>query len=483
MSPSFFASPVAGLHQSRHRIPLVTTASAVRSASVLSACFFLACFFLACCLTACAGEPVTEPDASPDVAPDAAVNYADDVGPLVHRACLKCHTSDEGIAPFALETYAQVAEWATPSLAAMQARTMPPWGVTADGSCNDFRDSRWLSDDDIALFATWVDEGKVEGDSNPTFDLPTVLPALEHFTSYQTPSFSPVAEGSILAENDEYRCFRLETDHDVTQFLTGYDVLPGNAKIVHHVLVMPVDPARIGGGGRTNDQVMSDLDDASPDRLGWPCFGAAGDGVNLSGIPVAWAPGQGVVKYPAGTGVRVEPGEALVVQLHYNLIDPADFGASDSSEIRLQWENDIEKEGWFAFPDGLLESLQSSPNANTLPAGEADYSFTFTRSMQSLIFGGNAKLWGVMPHMHGRGTKQNFDILKADGSEVCGSRVTNWDFNWQGFYMYENAIDVEQGDEIRVTCNYDTSDAVGPTYPGWGTTAEMCLAVLFFSEP
>ena len=43
-----------------------------------------------------------------------------------------------------------------------------------------------------------------------------------------------------------------------------------------------------------------------PIASGWPCFGAAGDGVDVSGVPVTWAPGQGVVNYPNGMGVPVQ---------------------------------------------------------------------------------------------------------------------------------------------------------------------------------
>jgi hypothetical protein len=45
-------------------------------------------------------------------------------------------------------------------------------------------------------------------------------------------------------------------------------VLPGNPALVHHVLLMPVDLERVVDGGKTNGEVMQEMDDASPDRAG-----------------------------------------------------------------------------------------------------------------------------------------------------------------------------------------------------------------------
>src|SRR5688572_10397617 len=49
-----------------------------------------------------------------------------DVRPLVEQSCQGCHSST-GIAPFALETFAQVKEQAASIAAAVAARKMPPW--------------------------------------------------------------------------------------------------------------------------------------------------------------------------------------------------------------------------------------------------------------------------------------------------------------------------------------------------------------------
>jgi hypothetical protein len=110
------------------------------------------------------------------------------------------------------------------------------------------------------------------------------------------------------------------------------------------VLVFAVDPAVIGDGGRTNAAIMQSLQDASPTRAGWPCFGSAGDGVNASGVPVTWAPGQGVVNYPAGMGVPLPSADKLVIQVHYNLADAGSVGRTDQTTVHLQFADSVNRQ-------------------------------------------------------------------------------------------------------------------------------------------
>ena len=212
-----------------------------------------------------------------------AVTFWQDVAPVLYDSCVSCHR-EGGIGPFPLETFADAQPWAVAVAAALEARTMPPWLVTDDGSCGDFRHSRWLPEPDIELVRQWVDGGTLEGTPRDDLTLPEP-PGIDSPTILATPDFVPEIQGGELAEFDEYRCFRIDPALPADRFLTAYDVRPGNASIVHHVLVMPVDPTLVTEDGRTNDEVMQALDDESPTRDGWSCFGEAGDGVETSGIP------------------------------------------------------------------------------------------------------------------------------------------------------------------------------------------------------
>ncbi|MCA9695142.1 MAG: hypothetical protein KC636_36520, partial [Myxococcales bacterium] len=403
------------------------------------------------------------------------LSYWGDVAPIYYERCVECHR-DGGIAPFALDRYEDAATWASATAIAVEGRTMPPWLVTDDGTCNSWQHSRALSQAEIDTVLAWVDAGAPEG--SPREDLtPHDPPALEGYLSVKTPMFRPEPEGGTTSKYDEYRCFALDPELDHDAFITGYEVLPGNAALVHHVLALPVDPSRDVGGGLTNLDVIEALDAESPDRLGWPCYGLAGDGVEVESLPVAWAPGQGVVNLPAGSGSRIGADDLVVVQVHYNMADPAVVGQSDETTLRLQIADEVAREGLFDFPDGLLDSLFAG-DPYLIPPGEAAHTFTWSFPTDWYI-GWNGttslELWGFFPHMHERGLSLTARVLDADGEEVaCIGEVPRWDFGWQIYYFLQQPIVLGPGQQIEVSCTYDTRDADDPVFPGWGTGNEMC---------
>ena len=121
----------------------------------------------------CGGDGAGPP-AGPDPA-RAEVTYWKDVAPIVGERCLGCHQAG-GVAPFRLDSYAEAKLRAPLMAVAVQARTMPPWLATGDGTCGEFQDSRWLSDTEIQTIARWVQQGAAEG--TPRTDLPApVAPA------------------------------------------------------------------------------------------------------------------------------------------------------------------------------------------------------------------------------------------------------------------------------------------------------------------
>jgi hypothetical protein len=304
-------------------------------------------------------------------------------------------------------------------------------------------------------------------------------------TSYDTPEFSPERQGGVLAQFDEYRCFLVDPELEGDQFITGYDVHPGNTEMIHHVLLFTVAaeaPSEMDG--LSNLELMTAMDEASPDRDGWPCFGMAGEGINVSGVPVSWAPGQGRVLYPEGTGVRVGSGDRYVVQVHYNLTDPDLEGESDTTEVQLSYADDVENVGFFVLNDPLLGSLLSGGDPDVLPPGEASFEYTWNETVAELGFEDvpQIALHGIIPHMHERGRK--YQMRVGSGSDMeCAADVQKWDFNWQRMYFYEQPIVLSADSEIEVTCDYDTEGLDEPVLPGWGTRNEMCLAVLYFSLP
>jgi hypothetical protein len=429
-----------------------------------------------------AGTPSTAHSEQP-----AGPTYWKDMVPLFEQHCLQCHR-DGGIAPFRMDEYSAVKPLAKLIARATSERTMPPWAVTSDGSCGTFADSLALSDDEIAKVAAWADNGAAEGEPG-TIELPEA-PTLADAAEFITPEFTPEAQGGKLAENDEYRCFVVDRPEGATGYVTGYEVIPGREEIVHHLVAFIIDPegAASGEDGKptsmTNRERMQQLNDESPDRLGWPCFGAAGEGVEIEGLPVVWAPGQGVVNFPKGTGVPLEEHHQVVIQIHYNLSDIKHRGLTDSTTLRLALAQEVDEVGVFVTEDPLLSSLYED-EPTTLPPGKSSTHYVWKNNFGDMgldeIKG--AKLYGVMPHMHALGRTYNMTITQPGAGEQCVAKVDNWNFHWQRMYFWEKPYELTGDTQLAVDCEYDTSSVVAPVEPGWGTSNEMCLATLFFTVP
>jgi len=412
--------------------------------------------------------------------PDDGVTFWQDVAPIYNAKCVRCH-QEGGIGPFRLDNYADAKTHAAVELARVNEGTMPPYFMVHDDSCGTFQADATLTAAEKTTIAAWVEGDQAEG-KPVTLTLPT-KPALDGAMDIATPTFAPVPQGGALAEYDDYRCFLLDPPNTSNAFLTGYDVIPGDPSIVHHVLVFAVDPAAMGAGGRTNGAIMQDMDGASPDRLGWPCFGGAGDGIDINGVPVTWAPGQGVVNYPSGMGFAVSPTDKLVVQVHYNLVDPASAGKTDSTTVRLRFASSVSRSLAFLLPDPFLDSL-GNPTPDSLPSGMANTKYTWQRTGADLGLNGipYVDLVAVMPHMHERGVRQTM-MMGPAGGMTCASRIENWDFHWQEFYLYKTPPRITPDTQLEVTCEFDTSRDRDPVFPGWGTRNEMCLNVLMVALP
>lgn len=399
-----------------------------------------------------------EGSAAPAETPKPPPTYAADIAPLVSKSCAGCHRPG-GIAPFSLLSYDDVKRMGEAAKAAVTARIMPPWGVDSSGACQTFKDAKWLSDAEIARFAQWVDTGMPRGD-----DLAAASSPPAHATFEGAPlelsmatSYAPKASGEH--PQDDYRCFLLDGAADETRYVTGIEVLPGNDRLVHHVLVAATRDEE-------SEKKAVDLDRETPEP-GWPCFGgnASPGKADLVGI---WAPGSGYTRYPAGTGIKVGKGRRFAIQVHYNL---AAGGGEDRTRIRLSTEAAVAKEAALAPISASKFELEPGQKAAEVQA-----------SFSLLLLGQPVELHGVLPHMHTRGTKLHYEARKDDQT-TCLSEVPRWNFHWQRLYFYDKPIVLDTTQSVHLRCEYDTRSERLPIKSGEGTGEEMCLVFSYVTSP
>jgi len=410
-------------------------------------------FLLALVLLAAACQTASAPPAPPAATTaDERVTFNNQVVRVFQRHCQECHRPGE-VAPFALTTYRDAYARRDDIVDAVRSRYMPPWkAVPGHG---DFTGVRRLSDAEVDLIARWVADGATEGE-------PHDLPAPSKFPSGWTLG----TPGAVLAmeepftvpprTRDVYRCFsipiRVPGDG---RFIRASEVLPGNRKVVHHVVTF------LDLTGRSVE-----LDRAEPGP-GYTCFG--GPGFDSPGGLGGWAPGYPGIEIPPGVAWRIPPGARLVVQLHYN--NPGDAPETDVTRIGLHFTS-----GPF---DRRLHGVLASAWNFVIPAGAPRTTVVARTDVQE-----DLEAIAVHAHMHLIGRAMTVTALLPSGRREPLLRIDDWDFDWQLLYYFKRPVALPAGTIVEAECVYDNSpgNLRNPSKPprvvrsGFGTTDEMCQA-------
>lgn len=425
-------------------------------------------------LLACGGdEAPTEP---PSTTNDAAITYHRDVRPILEQKCVGCH-QDGQIGEGPLDSYGDVVARSTIVEQQVRDRLMPPWHAGKD--CNDYRFDPSLTQEEIDLIVGWVDDGTPEGDPA---DMPPIEPEEQPELSRVDLSLEmPEPYTPDATQSDDYRCFAVDFPGDSTQYVTGIGVHPGNASTVHHVIAYFVGPDQV-------DEVAA-LDDADP-GLGYTCFGGAGTSFQSTGMLAGWVPGAAPSDLPTGTGIRIEPGTKVILQVHYNMVTWD--GEPDRTRLDLRIDDEVDREAWLQF---FTNPQWPLAKAMPIPAGDPDVSHGFTaKNIAQFIADGSAfDVYSAGLHMHTRGRTASMRVQHADDSESCLVEIPRWDFNWQGSYGFTQPVRVEPGDAMSIACSWDNSPQNQPIVDGsqmppqdinWGegTDDEMCLGTIYMAK-
>jgi hypothetical protein len=249
------------------------------------------------------------------VTADAEPTYSREVSRIMQVKCQRCHRPND-IAPFPLTNYAEVKEWVQDIEHAVEERQMPPW--KPEPGHGEFRDNFGLTDEERQTMLAWAKAGGPEGD---LADMPEPLPERSEWHLGDPDHIIRMPEEFKAPRGrDTYRCFVLPTGLDEDKYLTAVQVLPGNKRIVHHVLLF-VDA--------TGAAERLDADDPEP---GYNCFGGLGIDVGMgltefdaASVIGGWVPGMRTQLLPEGVGIKLSKRAKVIMQVHY-------FGGSQGGD-------------------------------------------------------------------------------------------------------------------------------------------------------
>lgn len=427
----------------------------------------------------------------------AAQDYYADIRPVLVESCVGCHTA-EGVA-WSMDDAEATYERHRMIARMMDDRRMPPW--LAEPGHQDYVGDLSLDDETLAMVRRWAESDFPRGTPRPD---PAIASRMGHhgFESDLSLDVLP-AEGYLPNQesSDDYRCFLVDWSETEPGYVTGFRADPGNRNVAHHVVVYAVQPdmwsrfrefdeAEPGAGYQC-------FGGALPDRMGQRSVAAAYEERYPGGLRAAsnanswlahWAPGMDGHVFPEGTGIRMEPGAGLVVQMHYYsstapgesdvgtrldfMVEPTvERPAFHLAQTRNDWLVS-ERSGTMVIPAGSQKSFQVADNLGRM----LNYFAALTKVPAERIEA--LELHSANLHMHSFGHSGEITLHRDTGEVETLLSVPRWDLAWQRDFTFAEpkvlARDALDDTVLAVRCTFDNpTDAT--VFGGYGSAEEMCF--------
>ena len=359
-----------------------------------------------------------------DDAPET-VTFNQHIAPIILEHCTPCHR--EGMsAPFPLLTYEDTRRRAKQIKEVTESKYMPPWlPEPVEGG---FKHERGLSDQQIRLIKSWLDTGSKEGDDI----VPPSIPDWPEDWQLGEPDLiaSMPNDYSLPAEGrDIYRNFVLKVPITKPLYVKELEFHPENARVVHHALIY-IDSTR----------QSQRRDNADPK----PGFG--GMRVPMSaGMPegqfLSWQPGKIYSKSDNSIPWMLQPGTDLVIQVHMN---PTGKVEDFSCSVGLHFTE--------TPPSSIPYKIKLTSLAIDIPSETSFY-----RVKDSMQLPVDVQLTRILPHAHYLCKRMEGYAIFPDGNKKRLILIKDWDFNWQGDYIYETPIKLPKGTVLHMDYTYDNS--------------------------
>ncbi|HJO53939.1 MAG TPA: EF-hand domain-containing protein, partial [Verrucomicrobiota bacterium] len=371
--------------------------------------------------------------------------FTEDIAPIIYNNCTECHRTGQA-APFTLKSYNDVKKRARLITKVTEDHYMPPWHpVEGHGK---FADERRLTTDELATLKNWHKTGMAEGPADklpepPKFASDWLLGKPDLIVKMPK-AYTMRADGS-----DIYRSFCIPMDLKEDKWVAGFEVRPSARAVLHHVIIR-IDQS---GEARKADGAKGTPGFSGMRGIGRSSRGSRRGGSNdvfsgsLGGLG-GWAVGGTPRILPLGLARKLPAGADIVLNSHFH---PTGKEEEEQTTIGLYFTD--------KKPDRTLIGFQVPPvfgsiSGLDIPAGESNYELKskFTTPV-------DIDLIGVGAHMHYIGHTAKAHATLPDSTIKPLFYIDDWDFNWQGRYIYDEPIRLPAGTTVEGTVSFDNSAA------------------------
>ncbi len=308
---------------------------------------------------------------------------------------------------------------------------MPPW--FADPRFGHFSNDPSLTPQQIATLVAWARQP--EAPAGDPHDAPAPPQWVDGWNIAKPDIVLPMPKPvTIPADGDvEYTYEIVPTHFTEDKWIQMAEVHPSSPQYVHHavVYIRPPDSDWLRHAPIGVPFTASTLSDPQ-ERL--EAHGTTSD------LLLVYAPGSSPDRWPEGMAKFVPAGSDLVFQIHYTTNGKA---GNDRTSIGLVFAK--------APPQQRVITLQLNDHAFIIPPGADDFRVEVQGTLPH-----DCTLLSLFPHMHLRGKRFEYDIVRPDGSIEPLLRV-NYHFHWQLSYRLAEPVLLKAGTKLRAVAWYDNS--------------------------
>ncbi|MEO0417086.1 MAG: histidine kinase, partial [Verrucomicrobiota bacterium] len=209
----------------------------------------------------------------------------------------------------------------------------------------------------------------VEGDST---DAPAPLVFDEEWTMGEPDLVIPISKAYRIKATGTmpYQRDNVTTTLTEDKWVTGYEILPSERDVVHHVIVQVSEP---GSKKKRIDEAQ--------------------------GFWAAYVPGNGSVRYPEGFARKLPAGARVSFQIHYT---PSGQEKMERLKMGLHFSDEP--------PKYEVKTMSVVDHRLDIPPGAEAHAETNTRKIPV-----DVAAMSFMPHMHTRGSAFSYELIYDDG--------------------------------------------------------------------
>lgn len=366
-------------------------------------------------------------------------NYYEHIEPIILTKCAPCHRPGES-APFNLLTYNDVSKRGSFVKEVVKSGYMPPW--RPDNSFVHFANDRSLSDEEIQLIVSWVDNKMPAGKKNSN-DFKQ-----ENGTVYNRKPDLVLESKMFKTKGDNverFIVFKIPFELSASANVEAIEFISSNKKLVHHsnyaIHSVPdesVDLVNTDPFVNLTDDDRKKFDQYQPYRKTITYYGG-------------WIPGTTYEYYPKEFGWIMPKRGVILLTVHYA---PSSIDAESISGVNIFFKKTpVTREVKIvSFGSGGIGEKQIKPAFYIEPGVVKKFTLSLMNpgEDQSVLY--------VWPHMHLIGKQFKAYAIAPGGDTIKLVNIPEWDFRWQEIYRFKKPVRIPRGSVIHIEGMYDNTE-------------------------